>query len=83
MLDWLLEEATNQTRFRTINESIETTTDALGAHETIGDYQQAMEWGIDLIQTDHPLRVMRAIELWVNGNSRSSAHSRGAEKGSP
>ena len=47
--------------------------DALGAHETIGDYQQAMEWGIDLIQTDHPLRVMRAIELWVNGNSIAAA----------
>jgi len=37
--------------------------DALGAHETIGDYQKAMDWGIDLIQTDHPMRVMRAIEL--------------------
>jgi glycerophosphoryl diester phosphodiesterase len=37
--------------------------DALGAHETIEDYQQAMDWGIDLIQTDHPMRVMRAIEL--------------------
>jgi hypothetical protein len=24
---------------------------------------QAIAWGIDLIQTDHPLRVMRAIEL--------------------
>ncbi|MBI2925739.1 MAG: glycerophosphodiester phosphodiesterase family protein [Verrucomicrobia bacterium] len=37
--------------------------DALGAHERIEDYLQAMDWGIDLIQTDHPLRVMRAIEL--------------------
>ncbi|MBI3851743.1 MAG: glycerophosphodiester phosphodiesterase family protein [Verrucomicrobia bacterium] len=37
--------------------------DALGAHETIADYLQAMDWGIDLIQTDHPMRVMRAIEL--------------------
>lgn len=40
--------------------------DALGDHERIEDYLQAMEWGIDLIQTDHPLRVMRAIELWAN-----------------
>ena len=40
--------------------------DALGAHETIADYQKAMELGIDLIQTDHPLRVMRAIELRMN-----------------
>ena len=37
--------------------------DALGKHETIEDYLKAMEWGIDLIQTDYPLRVLRAIEL--------------------
>jgi glycerophosphoryl diester phosphodiesterase len=37
--------------------------DALGDHERIQDYLQAMDWGIDLIQTDHPLRLMRAIEL--------------------
>jgi glycerophosphoryl diester phosphodiesterase len=43
--------------------------DALGKHERIEDYLQAMDWGIDLIQTDHPLRVMRAIELWANRNS--------------
>ena len=37
--------------------------DALGDHEHIADYQQAMDWGIDIIQTDYPLRVLRAIEL--------------------
>jgi len=37
--------------------------DALGQHERIEEYQKAMDWGIDLIQTDHPLRVLRAIEL--------------------
>lgn len=37
--------------------------DALGSHERIPDYLQAMDWGIDVIQTDHPLRVLRAIEL--------------------
>lgn len=37
--------------------------DALGRHETVQDYQQAIRWGIDVIQTDHPLRVMRAMEL--------------------
>jgi glycerophosphoryl diester phosphodiesterase len=37
--------------------------DALGRHETIADYQKAMAEGIDLIQTDQPLRVLRAIEL--------------------
>ncbi len=37
--------------------------DALGFHEKIDDYRQAIEWGIDVIQTDHPLRVWRALEL--------------------
>ena len=37
--------------------------DALGKHEHIEDYRRAMDWGIDLIQTDHPLRLLRAIEL--------------------
>ncbi len=41
--------------------------DALGQHERIQDYQKAMDWGIDLIQTDYPLRLMRAIELRMNG----------------
>ena len=37
--------------------------DALGPNETVEKYLKAMEWGIDCIQTDHPLRVLRAIEL--------------------
>ncbi|MGO8700402.1 MAG: glycerophosphodiester phosphodiesterase [Limisphaerales bacterium] len=37
--------------------------DSLGNHEHIEDFQKAMDWGIDLIQTDHPLRLFRAIEL--------------------
>jgi glycerophosphoryl diester phosphodiesterase len=41
--------------------------DALGKHESIEEYLKAIGWGIDLIQTDHPLRVMRAIELWEAG----------------
>jgi hypothetical protein len=36
--DWLRDEATNQTRFRAINESIERTTDALGLHELLDVY---------------------------------------------
>lgn len=32
-------------------------------HETIEEYQQAIRWGIDVIQTDYPVRVMRAIAL--------------------
>ncbi len=47
--------------------------DALGKHERIEDYLQAMEWGIDVIQTDHPLRVMRAIELWAARHPAGSA----------
>ncbi|MBL8848718.1 MAG: glycerophosphodiester phosphodiesterase, partial [Planctomycetaceae bacterium] len=37
--------------------------DALGEHETIDDYRRAIGWGIDVIQTDFPLRVLRAVEL--------------------
>jgi glycerophosphoryl diester phosphodiesterase len=37
--------------------------DALGSHETIEAYQRAIRDGIDLIQTDQPVRVLRAIEL--------------------
>jgi glycerophosphoryl diester phosphodiesterase len=37
--------------------------DALGLHETIPSYRQAIDFGIDVIQTDHPARLLRAIEL--------------------
>jgi glycerophosphoryl diester phosphodiesterase len=37
--------------------------DAMGANERVEQYQKAIAWGIDVIQTDHPLRVLRAIEL--------------------
>jgi glycerophosphoryl diester phosphodiesterase len=52
--------------------------DALGDHERIQDYLQAMEWGIDLIQTDHPVRVMRAIELRMEGRPSGSGGPRSA-----
>ncbi len=35
--------------------------DAMGGHESREDYLQAIEWGIDLIQTDYPKRVEAAI----------------------
>ncbi|MFN8708701.1 MAG: glycerophosphodiester phosphodiesterase family protein, partial [Planctomyces sp.] len=35
--------------------------DALGPNETIEKYQQAIRDGIDVIQTDYPLRVLRAV----------------------
>jgi glycerophosphoryl diester phosphodiesterase len=41
--------------------------DALGANESIERYQQAVRDGIDVIQTDHPLRVLRALELLAPG----------------
>jgi glycerophosphoryl diester phosphodiesterase len=37
--------------------------DALGNHETVADYRRAISWGIDVIQTDHPARLFRALEL--------------------
>ena len=54
--------------------------DALGKHEAIEDYLKAMDWGIDLIQTDHPLRVLRAIELWTAGKASASVTPETAEK---
>jgi glycerophosphoryl diester phosphodiesterase len=43
--------------------NIKVFSDALGSHESVEHYQQAIRYGIDLIQTDHPMRVLRAIEL--------------------
>ena len=43
---------------------IQVFSDAMGANERIEQYQKAIGWGIDVIQTDHPLRVLRAIELF-------------------
>jgi glycerophosphoryl diester phosphodiesterase len=37
--------------------------DAIGANESVEKYQKAIRDGIDLIQTDHPVRVLRALEL--------------------
>ena len=37
--------------------------DALGPNESIDKYQQAIRDGIDVIQTDYPLQVLRALEL--------------------
>lgn len=44
--------------------------DALGFNETIEQYSKAIDWGIDCIQTDHPLRVLRAIELAGQNHTR-------------
>lgn len=37
--------------------------DALGFHETIKEYNQAIDWGIDVIQTDYPAKMLRAMEI--------------------
>lgn len=47
---------------------IQVFSDALGRNETVEQYTKAIGWGIDCIQTDHPLRVLRAIELIGNKN---------------
>jgi glycerophosphoryl diester phosphodiesterase len=46
--------------------------DAIGLNETLEQYRQAMDWGIDVIQTDHPLRVLRAIELHASSADSGS-----------
>jgi len=45
------------------SKGIQVFSDSMPNHEKIEDFEQAIRWGIDVIQTDHPLRVMRAIEL--------------------
>ena len=42
---------------------IKVSSDAIGANESVERYQKAIRDGLDLIQTDHPLRVLRALEL--------------------
>ena len=44
--------------------------DAIGEHERVEEYLRAMEWGIDVIQTDYPLRVFRAVEIRSRQNER-------------
>jgi glycerophosphoryl diester phosphodiesterase len=46
--------------------------DALGKHERVEDYLRAMDWGIDLIQTDNPLRLLRAVELRLAGVAKTA-----------
>jgi glycerophosphoryl diester phosphodiesterase len=37
--------------------------DSIGPNESVASYRRAILDGIDLIQTDHPVRVLRALEL--------------------
>lgn len=40
--------------------------DAMGGHETVKDFRQAISWGIDCIQTDEPLILFRAIQAFLH-----------------
>lgn len=37
--------------------------DGLGSNDRVEEHQKAIGLGVDVIQTDHPLRVMRAMDL--------------------
>ncbi len=52
---------------------IQVFSDAMGANERIEQYQKAIGWGIDVIQTDHPLRVLRAIEQFKQQSPATQA----------
>jgi hypothetical protein len=46
--------------------------DALAdGHEKVEEYQKAIGSGIDVIQADHPPRVLRAAELFMQQNPRT------------
>jgi glycerophosphoryl diester phosphodiesterase len=51
---------------------IQVFSDAIGRNETVDQYRKAIGWGIDCIQTDHPLRVLRAIEELAALNVKST-----------
>jgi len=52
---------------------IQVFSDALGTNEKVEEYHKAIHWGIDCIQTDHPLRVLRAIELLTRDDTTSES----------
>lgn len=39
--------------------------DAMGGHENIPDFLEAIRWGIDCIQTDEPLLLLRAVQIYL------------------
>jgi glycerophosphoryl diester phosphodiesterase len=48
--------------------------DSLDSPETVSVYRQAMDWGVDVIETDHPAQVLRAAELEVGDARQVEAH---------
>lgn len=51
------------------SKGIKVFSDAMGGHENIVDFYKAIEWGVDCIQTDEPLILFRAIELFLRDKS--------------
>jgi glycerophosphoryl diester phosphodiesterase len=43
-------------------------------HENVEEYLKAMNWGIDVIQTNYPLRVLRAIELFTPSSKSTNSN---------
>ncbi|HME72150.1 MAG TPA: glycerophosphodiester phosphodiesterase family protein [Myxococcota bacterium] len=50
--------------------------DSLGSPETVPVFRQAMDWGVDVIETDHPAQVLRAAELEVADAKHLETHER-------
>jgi hypothetical protein len=49
---------------------IQVFSDALGENETVEQYRKEIHCGIDCVQTDHPLRALRAISLMAAKKAR-------------
>jgi glycerophosphoryl diester phosphodiesterase len=58
--------------------------DSLASPETVAVYRQAMEWGVDVIETDRPAQVLRAAELVaVDAKHEKTPTSVGATEARP
>ncbi len=57
-------------------QGIKVFSDALFLNENIGEYQKAIQMGVDVIQTDHPLRLLRAMELLNDSNKEPTSQKR-------
>jgi len=57
---------------------IQVFSDALGRHENLEEYRKAISWKIDCIQTDFPLRILRAIELFMEDKGQPQGKHKGS-----
>jgi len=60
------------------NLGVKVFSDALGNNESIAEYRKAIEWDIDAIQTDYPLRVLTAL-LWQHAAQRQPVQEAGGK----